>query len=267
MYQEIKKNKIPYIIITHSSFNFSNIPPHNIYPQAVEIFKNAEYLCFVSERIKRLTQRQLCCNLERTKIIFNPLNIKSLDLIKYPEDTTINFAMVANISNSKGHDVILEILSQDNWKHRNFRLNIYGKGYGEKYIRDLAKFYKISHKVFLRGYAKDIQELWKQNHILLIPSSHEGLPISLCEAMICGRPAVVADIGGHTEIIEEGKNGFIAEAPSVLYFSKALERAWQNKNNWQKLGEEAHKMAMNKIDTKAVETLFNLISINNTSSN
>ena len=51
------------------------------------------------------------------------------------------------------------------------------------------------------------------------------MPLSLVEALFCGRPALVTDIAGHAELITEGENGFLAEAATVadwLVRSEAL---------------------------------------------
>jgi hypothetical protein len=33
--------------------------------------------------------------------------------------------------------------------------------------------------------------------------------------MLCGRAAIVTDVGGHSEIINDGVTGFLAQAPTV----------------------------------------------------
>jgi glycosyltransferase involved in cell wall biosynthesis len=65
------------------------------------------------------------------------------------------------------------------------------------------------------------------------------MPLSLVEAMLCRRLPVVTDIAGHSEIILDGINGFIARAATAEFLDDAMERAWKCRNNWQKLGTQA----------------------------
>ena len=44
---------------------------------------------------------------------------------------------------------------------------------------------------------------------MLLFSKHEGLPITLIEAAMCGLPIVCNDVGGNTEIAVDGKNAFV----------------------------------------------------------
>jgi glycosyltransferase involved in cell wall biosynthesis len=260
LYQLLKKNNLNYILICHSHEQYSSIPQTNIYPRAKDIFVNARKVLFVSRKMAEMTQKQLITNLNNYAITWNPLNLSKYDYITYPKSETVNFAIVGGLVSGKGQDLALEIFSRSNWKSRNIHLNIYGNGYGSEYLIDLAESYNITQKVTFHGHFENITEVWNRNHILLIPSVGEGLPISLCEAMICGRTAVAADIGGITEVIYDNQTGFIAEAPSLNSFSAALEKAWNNRDKWEKMGIKAHEFAIENIDLNPEKTLYDIIA-------
>ncbi|MCF6241608.1 MAG: glycosyltransferase [Bacteroidales bacterium] len=238
LYQKIHTKKIPYKLICHSHPQYSFIPDKNVYPRGKDVFINAEKVLFVSKRQKCLTERAICTQLSNTQIFQNPLNLSKKELLKYPESNTIKMAVVGALVSGKGHDTLFEVLSQSQWKNRNWQLNIYGKAYGLQYLKDLAEYFNIKEKICFCGFVNSATEIWQKNHILLIPSDGEGLPISLVEAAVSGRTAVVTDVGGNTEIIVDNKNGFVACAPTPHSFSEALERAWRRKNEWQEMGKD-----------------------------
>lgn len=125
---------------------------------------------------------------------------------------------------------------------------LYGKGEDEVYLNELVKLYYLNDKIIFKGFTNDVNAIWNENHILLMPSTLEGTPLTLIEAMLCGRTAVVSDVGGNAELIEDGLNGFVAEAPSLYSFDKALERMWHNKESLVKFGFEANRSVKQKID-------------------
>src|SRR5262249_46331394 len=109
------------------------------------------------------------------------------------------------------------------------------------------------------GHVPDIRGIWADNHLLVLPSRSEGTPLSLVEAMLCGRPAVVTDVGGNAEWITEPDTGFIAEAPSTRSVAGALERAWTARHLWAEMGERAHEKARRQVDPDPGGTLLNII--------
>ena len=259
LYEEIKKHQAPFSLVCHSHSQYGNIPDNKIYPRGREVFQKARNVFFVSERQKKLTERALCLKLDNAVITWNPLNLKELKFLEWPKDKIAQFAVVGSLDSNKGHDTLFEVLSQDNWKSRDWHLNIYGDGYGKEYLMDLSRFFNLTDRITFHGFVNDISEVWKKNHILLIPSAGEGLPISLCEAMICGRHAVVTDVGGNSEMIIGGETGFIASAPTVQSFSETLERAWSNMDKWEEIGKKASDLVLSKIDINPQKKILNYL--------
>jgi glycogen synthase len=81
----------------------------------------------------------------------------------------------------------------------------------------------------------------------------------MIQAMVCGRPVVVTEVGGTGEWVTEPTTGFIAEAASMPSISRALERAWQAQAEWQSIGEAARRTALAKLDNAPQKTLFGLL--------
>lgn len=240
LYNSIKKSSISYSLICHSHQQYSYIPPQEIYPLGQEVFTNAKNVFFISLRQWKLTERRLVCKLNNGSFTWNPLNFNFLPKpLEWPIYDGINFAIVGVLDGSKGQDTALEVFSGKQWKSRNWKLNFYGTGAGEKYLKDLANFYGIEQNVNFCGFEKNILKVWQENHVLLIPSSWEGMPISLVEAMVCGRPCVANDVGGISEIVNN-KNGFISSSPTVGSFNNAMEELWACKDTLIEMGKEAH---------------------------
>lgn len=224
-----------------------------------QAYAAAQTVYFVSERNKRTAERQLCTAIKNAAIIRNPANLKDTSLVSYPSHKgTIQFATVGNlVSSHKGQDLLLQALYE--WQERNWVLNIYGTGTDKNYLQQLVSFYQLDQHVIFHGYTKDVREVWQQNHALIMPSLMEGMPLAVVEAMLCGRICIATDIGGHKEWIKDGESGYIAAAPTVHGLKEVLDRAWQQKSNWEQMGRIAHQSALHMYDAHAGATLLNHI--------
>jgi glycosyltransferase involved in cell wall biosynthesis len=66
--------------------------------------------------------------------------------------------------------------------------------------------------------------------VFCLPSVSEGMPVSVGEALACGRPIVATAVGGIPEQVEDGRNGFLVppedDAALAEALRAALTRSW-----------------------------------------
>ena len=67
-----------------------------------------------------------------------------------------------------------------------------------------------SHFVW-SGYRKDIESIIAVMDVVVLPSTSEGLPRTLIEALACGKPAVATDVGGVKEILTSDLQGRVVD--------------------------------------------------------
>jgi glycosyltransferase involved in cell wall biosynthesis len=258
--KELQKGRSRFFIIAH--YNPDAYRP--ITDAAAEIIRQAytkaEKIFFVSQRNLETAQRHLCCTVSNAVLVRNPVNMEDKSPVPYPAGDTMQLAMVGNlVTIHKGQDLALAVLARPEWRQRSWHLNIYGDGMDEAWLRSLTAFYGLQEKVTFHGRVSDIRALWAANHLLLMPSLMEGMPLAVVEAMICARPCVVTDVGGHKEWISEGEEGFIAEGAAIDAISSAMERAWQARGQWAAMGQAAHRKAMSMFDPQPGSTLLDLL--------
>lgn len=259
--KQIYASGIPLVIINQVHTEYTRTFDAREADVLFNAFNYAAANLFVSERNLRVMERFLGRRIPHARVVRNPVNLTDTSPIPYPStDGEIQLAMVGNLLiNHKGQDIALEALSGEKWTARNWKLNIYGSGIDEKYLKDLTAFYGLEQKVSFHGKVSDIRSVWEKNHLLLMPSRLEGIPLAVVEAMLCGRPVLATDVAGHTEWITDGHHGFIAEGANVLSLERALERAWEQKENWGKLGLNAAVRAKELYDPEPGVSLANII--------
>lgn len=225
-------------------------------------YRLSKKVFFVSKRSISTAQRHLCMDILNSRLVQNPVNMPSVDRIPMPSLLPmINFALVGNlVTEHKGQDLVLQALSTQKWKDRNWRLNIYGDGADRNYILNLIQYFQLKNRVILHGKVNDIRAIWQENHALLMPSLMEGMPLAVVEAMLCGRVCIATNVGGCSEWIDNETNGFLVPYATIDLLDATLEKAWKKLNEWEEIGVKAHEKALQLFDKNAGETLLNLIT-------
>jgi glycosyltransferase involved in cell wall biosynthesis len=203
-------------------------------------YRTAKKVFCVSRQNLELLEYQIGESLPNAKVVWNPFNVLAEEPPTWPKENGVwKLACVARLDPAaKGQDLLLQVLAQSKWRERSVELNLYGAGPCENNLRRLIGKLHLG-KVHLRGHVNEVKTIWEENHLLVLPSRYEGLPLALVEAMWCARPAVVTDIGGNAEMCVDGETGFVAAAPALSLLEEALERAWNRRDDWESMGKLA----------------------------
>jgi glycosyltransferase involved in cell wall biosynthesis len=204
---------------------------------------------FVSKANLGLFERQLGIRLPQGAVVQNPFNVRWDARPAWPADSgAIRLACVGRLEpGAKGQDLLFQVLAKPQWRKRPVTVSLFGTGPWEMGLKRLAVMEGISDRIHFAGHVQDIEEVWRTHHALILPSRYEGLPLSVVEAMLCGRPAIVTDVAGNREILEDNVTGFVAEAPTVAHLEEAMERAWHRRFEWQAIGMAAAAEIRNQI--------------------
>jgi glycosyltransferase involved in cell wall biosynthesis len=217
---------------------------------------------FVSKANRWLAEKQIGCQFPNAEIVWNPYNVDFEASPAWPQlgpNDEVRFASVARLHPpSKGQDILFEVLATARWAYRNWRLYLYGEGSMRKSLERLAHRLGLGDRVVFAGHV-NVQEIWASNHVLVMPSRYEGLPLAIVEAMLCGRPVVATNVAGHSEIIEDGVTGFLADAPTVGSMANALERFWVKRWNAREIGAAASKRIRQLIPSDPARIFSNKI--------
>ncbi len=197
----------------------------------------AKACMFVSQSSRSLMNTKMGFRLQNDVVVQNPFNVEYGSTPRWPpQSDDYRLALVGRLDpGAKGQDVLFQVLSMEKWRQRALRVSLYGDGRCGETLRRHWQALGLTSVQFC-GRTNDVEKIWEENHMLILPSREEGLPLSLVEAMLCGRPAIVTNVAGNAEVVEDGVTGFIAEAPTVRALDECMERAWQRREEWKSIG-------------------------------
>jgi glycosyltransferase involved in cell wall biosynthesis len=234
-----RKLRLPYTLISQKATDHF-WPPDVSRKYRRETYEAAVRCFFVSEHNLSLTEDQIGEKLKNAGVVRNPFLVPAGDPLPWPgrEDECLRLACVARLYLlDKGQDILLRVLAREKWKSRSLHVSFFGQGVNREGLIGLAERLGVTNVSF-EGQTTDVAGIWKNHHALILASRSEGLPLSLVEAMLAGRPAIVTNVGGNTEVVEDGVNGFIA-APAEDSIDAALEAAWERRRELREMGLSA----------------------------
>ncbi|WP_165356237.1 glycosyltransferase family 4 protein [Sphingosinicella sp. BN140058] len=229
----------PFVLISQKATDLY-WPRDNWLKEVRAIYAEAIHAFFVSEHNHRLTEEQIGCRIERASVTRNPFMVPWTKRRDWPgEENGLRLACVGRLyPKEKGQDMLLRVLASAKWRGRPLSVTFFGSGEQQEALQAMAAYHGLS-SVRFGGYAENVAAIWDDHHGLVLPTRAEGLPLVLVEAMMSGRVAIVTDVAGNREVLEDERTGFIADAPSEQAIDDALERAWARRAEWRAIGDTA----------------------------
>ncbi len=255
------RRNIPYAVIVQAAGEHF-WPSDELVAKAAKGYQSAERCFFVSQSNLELTVKQLATELDNAKVVTNPYKVSYDVAPSWPSDKgVLKLACVARLDpESKGQDILFEVLRSQKWKSRAIEVTLFGDGYQRHTLRRLKDLWSLDNVKF-GGFVDNVEAIWADHHALVLPSRIEGLPLAIVEAMLCGRFCIVTDVAGNAELIEDNINGFVAMAPKAECLDNAMERAWQRRESWYEIGKEAYVSVRKVIPRDAIDKFMSEIKL------
>lgn len=125
------------------------------------------------------------------------------------------FVFIGRLVNDKGLGELADALRKLEDEKLEIKLLLIGEidGEDDALAKDKLNYLMQSKNIKYIGVQSDIRPYLMASDVLVFPSYREGFPNVPLEAGALGLPAIVTNINGSNEIIEDGVNGKIIQAP------------------------------------------------------
>lgn len=137
-------------------------------------------------------------------------------------DEDIAVISMGDLVARKNYKPAIEAIAKASNSHLHYF--ICGEGVERANLENQAKELGVENQVHFLGFRRDIFQLLTAADIFMLSSQQEGLPRSTMEAMVFGLPCVLSNIRGNTDLVKEGKGGFLCDANDANQYSDALNR-------------------------------------------
>ncbi len=227
-----------------------------------KLYPRAEGVICQTEIARQIFQRKF--QNKNFHVIGNP--IRDVQLYEDVEKENIILA-VGRLINTKHHDELIKIFASIN--PPNWQLIIVGddaiKQQNKAKLEALIKILGMEDKIFLMGKRTDVDHFYRRAKVFASTSSSEGFPNVIGEAMSAGLPVIAYDcIAGPSDLIDNGKTGFLIPESDANLFKSALETLINDEKMRLELGDKGRKKikeySIDRIGLEFERVLFNFIS-------
>ncbi len=124
-----------------------------------------------------------------------------------------------------------------------FRCAIVGEGRCREALEQMQVRFGLEKILLLAGAADESQVVnwWQQADIAVLSSLSEGMPVSLLEAAACAVPIVASDVGGISELVEDGLTGFLISSGEAPALAKHIRYLMMHPREATQMGQRARK--------------------------
>jgi glycosyltransferase involved in cell wall biosynthesis len=147
---------------------------------------------------------------------------------KYKVNSPIKLLYSGRVSKDKNIDFIIKLVLECFSDEVN--LIIVGDGPYLETLRNNNKNYSNIHFIG-KVNREELAEMYNECDLFLFPSKTDTFGMVVLEALACGLPCVVSDVGGPQELVEENVSGFVCDTDSFTKWEQNINEVINKKRN------------------------------------
>lgn len=241
----------------HYQYNSFKFKAHIYLDKFLSMFTDKIICC--SEKMMYSISKKENISMNKLIPIVNAIDFKKFENVKNRtfvrksinlDNSNILIGNIASLSPRKGQDCLIRAFSKIHRIFPSSKLVIVGREHikTKDKLCDIVCELRLADDVIFLGERQDIPDLLNAMDIFVLSSVHEGLPLSIVEAMYMGVPVISTDTGGVSEIISNGVNGILVSPGDPDSLSDAIADLLNNSEKSRLLAKSAKDIVSSKFD-------------------
>ena len=213
------------------------------------LMKHFRYVIAVSEDIRNNFIRLFGFQKNKVLIIHNGTEIPvNYSMNRESKDFVIGSA--GRLYKIKDYTLMVEIAHEILLQEEDIKFELAGEGPEKENILELIRNYKIEKSFIMKGFVDNMATFYRGIDIFINTSLHEGLPMSILEAMAHGIPVVAPNSGGLPEILNNGSQGYLVDGRNPKMFAEKCLQLYRNKELARKIGTASRERIINNFSVE-----------------
>ena len=217
----------------------------------------------VSQSVRDFSSARGCLPIDKLVVIPNGVDVARFARAKPASSASLGrtgnrrlIACLGRLDPQKGVAWLLEAMPRVFVEVPGLELVLVGDGPLRGRLETLAAQLGIADRVLFAGYRDDVPEILAASELVVLASRWEGMPNAVLEAMASGRPVVATDVGGLSEMVEDGISGFLAPAGDPPALARAIIRLADDRMLRERMGETARCWALERFSEQQMHSKY-----------
>jgi glycosyltransferase involved in cell wall biosynthesis len=163
---------------------------------------------------------------------------------------------IGRFERQKGFDLLIRALAEI----EDASLVLVGEGSEQPMLEDLAESVGVSDRVLWHGWTDEARSWFGAFDVCAFPSRFEGFPLALLEALLARAAVVATDVGGVSEIVDDGESGLLVRPEDPKALADAIGRLLADADLRQRLGNQGRRRVLEHFTadhmTRSFERLY-----------
>jgi len=179
----------------------------------------------VSKDIRNTLINRLCFADKRVVVIHNGIHLPPSPSYQKLKDRPFVIGSSGRLFPVKDYPLMVGIArAVATFGNADIRFELAGDGPGRTELENLIARYGLQERFILRGHQDDMGSFYQGLSVYLNTSVHEGIPLTILEALSHGLPVIAPKVGGIGEIYTDGMEGFLVTGRDPQdYANKCLQ--------------------------------------------
>jgi len=210
----------------------------------------ADALIVTTEAIKKNILENYLPTPKPIYIVPNAVDIELFRPLHNVDTEPLRICFVGRLSGIKNIDILIKASTSI----PRTRLVIIGEGDEKQKLEDFVRSKEVDIQFLGKLPQSQIPTEINRSQLFVLPSSSEGHPKALIEAMACGVAVIGTDVPGIRELIEHGKTGWLCP-PTVDGLRNAIQFLFSNPDLRSELGKNARQFIIQNFSLEETSKL------------
>ena len=162
----------------------------------------------------------------------------------------------------KDYAFMIEIAKAVKEESKHIKFHLAGEGPERSKLQALIQQYSLNETFVLQGHIDNMPPFYRSMDLYLNTSVHEGIPMSILEAMAYSLPIVAPSVGGISEVVCNGKDGYLVDTRDPELFAEKCFLLYKNKQLRRRMAHAAREKIVRSFSVENMAAQYHKLYLN-----